>query len=204
MIAAVVLASGFSRRLGQSKLTLAVGGRTLLNRALDAVSGAESIGRRLVVLQPADLRLLDRSGYPAVDLLANPHAAEGQSAAIRLATTQLAADSGLEAIVFAVVDQPFLQSAVFDSLAQAWADGAGEILVSSYDGRRGNPVLFGRRFFSQLQALQGDVGGREILRAHPDAVREVAMPDPAAGQDVDTWEDFQAARVRADVEANPP
>jgi molybdenum cofactor cytidylyltransferase len=194
MIAAVVLASGFSRRMGQSKLSLAVGRRTLLERALDAVSGAELIGRRVVVLQPGDLGQLDRARYPMVEPIANPHAAEGQSAAIRLATTQLAADPGIAAVIFSVVDQPFLPPAVFDRLAQAWTDGAGGILVSCYDGRRGNPVLFARRFFPQLQALQGDVGGREILRAHPAEVHEVAMPNAAAGQDVDTWEDLQAAR----------
>jgi molybdenum cofactor cytidylyltransferase len=199
MIAAVVLASGFSRRMGQSKLTLAVGGRTLLERALDAVSGAAPLGQRLIVLQPEDLHLLDRTQYPTVEPLANPLAAEGQSAAIRLATAQLAADPGVAAVVFSVVDQPFLQPTVFERLAQAWAEGDGEILVSSYDGRRGNPVLFGRRFFSELQALQGDVGGREILRAHPGDVREVAMPEAVAGQDVDTWEDLQAAQAQAQV-----
>jgi CTP:molybdopterin cytidylyltransferase MocA len=64
MIAAVILASGFSRRLGQSKLTLRVGGRTLLERALDAVSGTTSIGRKLVVLKPEDLPLVDSARYP--------------------------------------------------------------------------------------------------------------------------------------------
>jgi CTP:molybdopterin cytidylyltransferase MocA len=152
------------------------------------------MGRRLVVLQPADLELLDRARYPGVEPLANPSAAEGQSAGIRLAAAQLAGDPEVEAVIFSVVDQPFLEPEVFATLTRAWRDGAGEILVSSYDGRRGNPVLFARRFFPELQALQGDVGGREVLRAHPEAVHEVPMPDPAAGQDVDTWEDLQAAR----------
>ncbi len=197
MIAAVVLASGFSRRLGQSKLTLRVGGRTLLERALDAVAGAEEIGRKLVVLQPESLMFLNRARYAGIEPLANPNAAEGQSAAIRLATARLAADPAVEAIIFSVVDQPFLTPAVFAALAAAWTRGVGEILVSTYEGRRGNPVLFGRRFFGELQQLAGDVGGRELLRGHPEAVREVAMPDPAAGQDVDTWEDLRAAQAAA-------
>ncbi len=197
MIAAVVLASGFSRRLGQSKLNLEVGGRTLLERALDTVSTAGELGRRLVVLQPESLMFLNRVRYSGIEPLANPHAAAGQSAAIRLATAHLTDDPTVEAIIFSVVDQPFLTPAVFAALAEAWSNGGGEILVSSYEARRGNPVLFGRRYFDELQKLSGDVGGREILRAHPEAVHEVPMPDPAAGQDVDTWEDLQAAQAAA-------
>ncbi len=197
MIAAVVLASGFSRRLGQSKLNLRVGGRTLLERALDTVSSVEEIGRRLVVLQPESLMFLNRARYAGIEPLVNPRAAEGQSAAIRLATGVLADDPAIEAIIFSVVDQPFLSPAVFAALAASWTNGKGEILVSTYDGRRGNPVLFGRRFFAELQQLTGDVGGREILRSHPESVREVAMPDPAAGQDIDTWEDLRAAQAAA-------
>jgi molybdenum cofactor cytidylyltransferase len=140
---------------------------------------------------------LNRARYPEITPLANPDAADGQSAAIRLATAALAADPAVEAVIFSVVDQPFLTPVVFATLAQAWTSGEGEILVSTYGGRRGNPVLFGRRFFAELQALAGDVGGREVLRAHPEKVREIAMPDPAAGQDVDTWEDLQAARAAA-------
>jgi molybdenum cofactor cytidylyltransferase len=197
MIAGVVLASGFSRRLGQSKLNLQVGGRTLLERALDTISAVEELGQRVVVLQPEGLMFLNRARYPEITPLANPDAVEGQSAAIRLATAELAADPAVEAVIFSVVDQPFLTPVVFATLAQAWTNGEGEILVSTYGGRRGNPVLFGRRFFAELRALAGDVGGREILRAHPEAVREIAMPDPAAGQDIDTWEDLQAARAAA-------
>ncbi|HXF81825.1 MAG TPA: nucleotidyltransferase family protein [bacterium] len=197
MVGAVLLASGFARRMGRSKLTLRVGGRPLLERALDALVGAERVARRMVVLQPADLRLLDRTRYPSVEPIANPLAAEGQSAAIRLATEALAADPAIGAIIFCVVDQPFLEPAVLDRLAGAWAGDTDAILVSQYGGQRGNPVLFGRRYFPELLELRGDVGGREILRVHPDAVREVSMADPAAGQDVDTWDDLKAARARA-------
>lgn len=230
MIAAVVLASGFSSRMGRSKLSLELGGRTFLQRAIDAASKARGVGRCLVVVRPEDEfqvpdafrgptsefraaptnpgpRNLETSmnsepsprseqGTRNSELILNRHAAEGQSASIRLAAERLAADPGCEAAVFAVVDQPFLTPEVFERLVAAWRDGEGEILVSTFDGQRGNPVLFARRFFPELCQITGDVGGRDVIRRHPEAVREAAMPDPTAGQDVDTWEEFLDAQRR--------
>lgn len=211
MIAAVILASGFSRRMGRSKLTLKIGGRTLLQRALDAVLSARGIDRCLVVLRPEDVsqvprvesrveggrsdsRLETRDSKLRLEVLENPLAAEGQSAGVRLGAERLAADAECEAAILSVVDQPFLGPKVFEALIEGWRAEQGEILVSTYAGQRGNPVLFARRFFPELAQLEGDVGGREVVRTHPEAVGEVAMPDPRAGWDVDTWADFLAAQ----------
>jgi molybdenum cofactor cytidylyltransferase len=217
VITAVILASGFSRRMGREKLDLALGGRTFLQRAIDAATGAQGVDRCLVVVRPEDESKvqgprLDRqsaplnvrsgpAGFqagtlgnaPSIEVVLNPLALEGQSASIRLATGRLIADPDVEAAIFSVVDQPFLTAAVFEALIAAWCATPDAILVSSYAGQRGNPALFPRAYFSELRELTGDVGGREVIRRHPDVVREVAMPDPAAGQDIDTWEEYQRA-----------
>ena len=187
--------------MGQSKLTLELGGATFLQRTIRAACEAQQLGRRLVVVRPEDEGLVTTSlagkiggSVAEIETVLNPHAAEGQSASVRLAAEQLAADPACEAIIYAVVDQPFLNGAVFDTLAEAWSSGRGEILVSTYDGDRGSPVLFARRYFGELQQISGDVGGREVMRRHPEAVVPVPMPDPQAGRDIDTWEDYEAAR----------
>ncbi len=218
MLAAVVIASGFSRRMGRSKLDLELGGRTFLHRAIDAASGAKGVDRCLVVVRPEDeakaegaiprgdspplnprslppgLPASKTSVAPPVEVLLNPSAADGQSASIRLAVQRLAEDRGVEGAIFSVVDQPLLTPAVFDALIEASRQNPDSICVSSYAGQRGNPALFPRRFFSELMELTGDVGGRDVIRRHPDDVREVAMADPNAGRDVDTWEDYLEAQ----------
>lgn len=215
------MASGFSRRMGRSKLDLELGGRTFLQRAIDAATGARGIERCLIVVRPedeskvqnpkskedaaskrsdsSDLELEVSGPRLRIELVLNSRAEEGQSASIRLATERLAADQGVEAAIFAVVDQPFLKSDVFERLISAWQAGHSEILVSSYAGQRGNPVLFGRRFFTELALLTGDVGGRDVMRRHLEVVREIAMPDAAAGQDVDTWEDYELASKQIEM-----
>ena len=193
MIAVAIIASGFSRRMGRAKLTLPLGEWTFLERAVDAATRATLIGRCLVVLRPEDAHLLDEAGRAGVDLVPNPDAADGQSASIRLAAARAAADPDCAALIFSVVDQPFLEPAVFDALAAAWRSGAGDIVASGFGGQRGNPVLFARRFFNELQELTGDVGGRVLLQRYPALVRQVEMPDPETGRDVDTWEDYERA-----------
>ena len=211
LIAAVVIASGYSRRMGQSKLALELGGITFLDRAIAAAAGASRIARCLVVLRPEDVHLVGHpppqpspaggagaflvvEGAWRVEIVPNEHAAEGQSASIRLATERLFGDPDCQAIIFSVVDQPFLTSSVFDLLCEAAEESPGQILVSTYASQRGSPVLFPRRYFSELLGLEGDVGGREIMRRHPEAVKEIAMPDSEAGRDVDTWEDYLLVR----------
>ena len=120
-------------------------------------------------------------GHP-VEIVPNEHASEGQSASIRLATERLLGDPDCKAIIFSVVDQPFLTSSVFDLLSAAAEESPGQILVSTYAGQRGSPVLFPQRYFPDLLGLEGDVGGREIMRRHPEAVREIAMPDSEIGR----------------------
>ena len=71
-----------------------------------------------------------------------------------------------------------------ETLVAAHAAGAGDALAAAYEGTRGNPVLFDARFFKRLTAVDGDVGGREILLTD-DASALVAVDDPGVRRDVD-------------------
>ena len=123
----------------------------------------------------------------------NQQADQGQSASIRLGAERLVADPQVDAAIFSVVDQPFLTSAIFETLISAWAMRPATICVATYAGQRGNPALFPRAYFEELMALRGDVGGRDVVRGHPDAVHEVPMSDPEAGRDIDTWDEYELA-----------
>ena len=72
------------------------------------------------------------------------------------------------------------------------------MVVPTIDGKRGNPVVWSRRFFPELMALEGDVGARHLIGRYPEAVAEVPVTGTAALVDVDTPEAF--ARVKAEIE----
>src|SRR6185312_13786739 len=71
-------------------------------------------------------------------------------------------------------------------------------VVPVIDGQRGNPVVWARRFFPELMAIDGDIGARQVISRYPEAVTEVALTDTAALVDVDTPDALD--RVKAEFE----
>mgnify|MGYP006168289067 CR=1 FL=1 len=94
-----------------------------------------------------------------------------------------------QAVAIFLADMPQIRRDSLDTLlAQADAE---RILLPSYRGSRGHPVLFGRRFWPQLAALSGDTGAKSVIQQHPGAVRIVELDDPGLVLDVDTAEDWR-------------
>jgi molybdenum cofactor cytidylyltransferase len=93
-------------------------------------------------------------------------------------------------------DMPLLGADVIDRLISAHAPDEGRLIcVPVEDGQRGHPVLWSRRYFADLGALEGDVGARHILAANQDAVAEVAITGAGAFLDVDTPQLLAQARA---------
>ena len=88
---------------------------------------------------------------------------------------------------------PKIRAAHLQALAAAFQpDEGAAICLPSYQGKRGNPVLFARRYFPEIQTLGGDSGARALIAEHGDAVAEVAMDDDAVLRDIDTPEELRA------------
>jgi len=91
---------------------------------------------------------------------------------------------------------PQVNAALIDRMLAAFDPEKGAlIIVPTADRKRGNPVLWSRRFFPELAALEGDVGARALLAAYPEAVFEVAAGDEGAFLDVDTPDALAAVRA---------
>ena len=79
---------------------------------------------------------------------------------------------------------------MIDQVAEDWRTQGGRIVLTSYRGRRGHPMVFARELFDQLRQLSGDKAAWKILDAHPDWVRDVAV-EHAFPEDVNTWQDYE-------------
>lgn len=180
-VAGIIVAAGFSRRMGRDKLLLPVQGVPAVERVVRAAMCARLDERILVFRQPAVAAIGRRYGCT---LIANDQAAAGQSTSLRLGAAAAAADA--TGLLFMVGDQPLLTAAVLDRLLDAHDAGPDRILVASYDGRPGNPVLFPAQVRADLLQAAGDQGGRQCVATRPELVLRVEMPDPAAGLDMDT------------------
>lgn len=194
-VGALLLAAGSSSRMrGADKLMEPVGGAPLLRRAAEALL-ASAVDELIVVLRPGDEdRRAALSGL-GLRIVENPAAAEGMGASIRAGMAALAPEA--EAALIALADMPEIGAKAVDALVAAYdsAEGREIVRAASATGEPGNPVLFGRRFFEPLRALEGDEGARAILAAHADLVRMVRLPGDAARIDLDTPEAWAAWRA---------
>jgi molybdenum cofactor cytidylyltransferase len=191
-LAAVVLAAGFSRRMGgENKLLKPLDGRPLIAHALETVC---ALGLRQVVV------VLGESGDalaplvpPSAAALRNPRAAEGMGTTLALGAAALDASVAVAFVVLA--DMPFVRRGDYDALAAAFAGGGGEaICVPLHAGRRGHPVLFPARRFPDLAAAHGDSGARRLLTDPSSRICEVPGCSPGVLQDFDDPAAFAAYR----------
>jgi molybdenum cofactor cytidylyltransferase len=180
-IAALLLAAGSSRRMGAgNKLTATIDGRPLVRIAAEAAlsSNAESLtvvtGHMRGEVEAA-LAGLEYGGAH------NPDFAGGLSTSLRTGLAALPPD--IDGVVVLLADMPGITSVAIDRLIRAFADG--RVVVPTFEGQRGNPVIWPRRFFPDLMEVTGDVGGRQVLEAHRQEVAEVELGAEIA-LDVDT------------------
>jgi molybdenum cofactor cytidylyltransferase len=194
VIAGVVLAAGASSRLGRPKQLLPFRGRPLLEATLARVAAAQ-LDEVVVVLGGSAAEILAQVELHGARPVVNPDYRAGQSTSLRVGLA--AVEDRAEAVVFILGDQPLQSAPVIDALIDTHRRTGAPIVVPSYGGARGNPVLFARVTYPLLHGLTGDQGARPLLRARADLVREVPVDAPAPPADIDTWDDYRAVLVAA-------
>jgi molybdenum cofactor cytidylyltransferase len=193
-IAALVLAAGQSRRMGgPNKLLEEVDGKPLVAHAVDTARAADVVGI-VVVTGHERGRVESALAGREVRLVHNPDFAEGLSTSLKAGLQALPADA--DGAIVCLGDMPRLKPTHLDRLIAAFNPVEGRtICVPTFRHKRGNPVLWGRRFFAEMQAVAGDVGARHLIGEHADQVAEVEMDDAAVLLDVDTPEALAALKA---------
>ena len=196
-IAAIVLAAGRSTRMGAiNKLIAEIGGKPLVRIA--AEQALASRASPVIVITGHERERVEAAlkGLP-VRIVHNPHYAEGLGTSLKAGIAAVAEDA--DGAIVCLGDMPQVSAALIDKLIAAFDPERGAlIVVPSIDGRRGNPVVWSRRFFHDLMQIQGDIGARHLIGAYAEAVAEVPVADDAALTDVDTPESLSA--VKAEIE----
>jgi molybdenum cofactor cytidylyltransferase len=192
MITALLLAAGSSRRMGRPKLLLELEGKPLIRRAAE-LAEATKADELLVVVGPNREEMERALAGTSAQLVDNTDHLTGMASSLRAGLRALGPDT--QAVVVLLGDQPFQAPTVVDQLIDTFRSSGRPIVVPLYSGRRGNPVLFGRPLFEELARQQGDQGGREVVEADPDRVATVAFDSERPQLDLDTWDDYLAARA---------
>jgi molybdenum cofactor cytidylyltransferase len=130
-------------------------------------------------------------------LVHNPDFADGLGTSLRAGIAAVPAQA--DAAIVCLGDMPQVDAALIDRLIAAFDPEQGALVVlPTIDGKRGNPVLWSRRFFSDLTGIEGDVGARHLIGRYTEAVTEVPLTGTAALTDIDTPEALSS--VKAEME----
>ncbi|GAC1429117.1 MAG: nucleotidyltransferase family protein [Thermoanaerobaculia bacterium] len=187
MISAIVLAAGQASRFGGCKQLVRLGEKTLLQHVLDSVN-ASKIRDVIVVLGAHADEIKRRVTFGRERIVVNGDHARGMSTSIGAGLRALPAVA--EAAMFVLADQPFVKHETIDALVDEYERNRKAIVLPTYKGARGNPVVVDRSLFGEVAPVGGDVGFRAIFKAHAGAIAEVAVDDVGVVTDIDTRQQF--------------
>jgi len=192
-VVAIVLAAGRSTRMGgPNKLLAELDGKKMVRIATEQALVSKASRVIVVTGHQADLVEQALAGLD-VKFVRNQDFATGLASSVKAGIAAVPADA--DGAVVCLGDMPLIDAGLIDRLIDDFAADRGHLIVVPVaEGRRGNPVLWSRRFFQELMTLDGDVGARHLIARHSEAVAEVAVEGEGAFLDIDTPQALEAAR----------
>ncbi len=182
-LSAVICAAGASTRLGQPKQLLPCHGGVLLQRVIEQVASVADDTRVVLGCHANDIAARIRGAQTLI----NSRWREGLATSLACAVSSL--DQRSDALLIALCDQPRIEQRHYQRLKAAFGAWPHGLVASRYAGRNAVPAVFGREFFAELGALNGDAGARGLLQRH--AARLLSVDCPDAAFDLDTPADLR-------------
>ena len=190
-IAAVVLAAGASTRMGTAKQLLQIDGRPLVQHVLDNVQRSR-VGEIILVLGHSAEVIQREVKLEGVKVVRNENFLQGMGTSLKSGLA--AADSKVQAALIILADQPFVRPETLDQLIAEHERTRAQIVIPTYRGFRGNPVLLDRSVFPEVMGLGGDIGCRAIFGEHQDGIVKLEVGDVGILLDIDQSRDYESLR----------
>jgi molybdenum cofactor cytidylyltransferase len=190
-VAAILLAAGRSSRMGAFKPLLPFGDKTVIECCIEYLrqAGLETI---VVVLGHRADEVRNR--VTGVRFALNPDPDSEMGTSIAIGVQELNYDA--EATLIALVDHPAIPATIVEALVEEWGKGA-RIVIPTWQGRGGHPVLVDLCFRTELLNLPANGGLRTFFDSHREAVRRLPVDSPFIARDMDTWDDYRALHEAA-------
>ncbi|MBW4841712.1 MAG: nucleotidyltransferase family protein [Paenibacillaceae bacterium] len=191
---ALILAGGASRRMGQPKLLLPAPQGSLLKQTIHQALAAGNVRVAVIAPESGPLRREHTEGLP-IEWLTTALAERGLGATLAAGVRQLEEHHTPAAVMILLGDQPEISPEAIRQVTDAFTQIGAGIVQSRYDDRPAHPVLFTAELFSELMALDGDAGAKELLHLYQDHLYSVRIPGMAP-QDIDTPEEYERYRLK--------
>lgn len=184
----MILAAGESRRMGQPKLLLPFGEKTIIETVVEKVVSSK-VDNTLVVLGSEREKVEQKIKTFPVETAFNPDYPSGMLSSVLCGLRTLPEDT--QAVVVVLGDQPSVSKEVIDKIVDAYLETGKGIVLPVYKKERGHPVIIDLKYKDEVESLSPDVGLRGTVYSHPEDILEVEVDTPGIHQDIDDEADYK-------------
>jgi CTP:molybdopterin cytidylyltransferase MocA len=192
-VVGIILAAGESRRMGQLKALLPFGEKTVIEQVIQSLLQAELAAVTVVLgYRAGDIAAVIQP-WP-VHMLQNPDYQHGMTTSVQVALRDIRPIP--DAYLLALVDQPHIAPELIRQLLTALAQTAKGMVIPTYHGKRGHPIILTTRYRQDILALGTDQGLHLVTRGHPEDTLEIPVDTDDILRDMDYQADYEAELQR--------
>ena len=188
MISGILLAAGESRRMGQFKQLLKLGGKTFVEHCADSLL-ASLASEVIIVTGYRESEVRSALGNRPVRFTHNPDYPSGMTSSIKCGVQALSENA--RACVLALVDQPQIATDVIDRLIETYQKSQPLIVIPTCEGKNGHPILLDLALREEILSMDPAQGLREVVRSHSGRIARVEVSTRAVLEDFDLPEDYE-------------
>jgi molybdenum cofactor cytidylyltransferase len=191
----LLLAAGKSQRMGSPKPLLTVFGRTFLEHIVLEAQQSDLIGINIILGHNAEL-ILKSLPQLETQVIINPDFEQGQLSSLIRGLKALEGHS-IDGLMLFLVDHPFVSQHVINKLVHSYSEHDQPVVIPTFRGRRGHPLIFGRELFSELLNAPLNQGAVSVVKKHQENVLSIEVEHEGILIDIDTPEAYQEYVVKA-------
>ena len=188
-VSGIILAAGRSQRMGRPKALLPIFGTTFLEHIVHQVRASRLVDLKIVLGHRPET-ILDRLPDLKAATVINSRYLEGQLSSLQTGIRGLEPEN-YDGLMLFLVDHPLVESSLIDELIGCFSQGDPPMVIPTFQGRRGHPVIFSKKLFPELLAASPDEGAVAVVRQHRRKIHHLEWKSDEILIDVDTPEAYQ-------------
>jgi len=189
-VTGIILAAGESSRMGKPKLFLPFGDKSMIEKVV--INASWSLLDKIIVVTGAEEERMKKllQDYH-VEIVRNKRHRDGMLSSVQCGLQAISENT--DAVMILLGDQPMISHAVIDGLIALSGRAGKGIILATYDGQRGHPLLFGRKYVDEIIGFSPDMILKDLLGNHPADIEEMETGQVEILMDIDNNQDYKEA-----------